>query len=60
MYARRPDREEGVVLHDIKEIIDKAEKRNVPWPELPEPRFSIDKESSNQTEADSYGQWPVS
>lgn len=50
MSANHPEREEGVLLHDIKEIIAEAEARRTPWPELPEPRFSIDKEPSSRAE----------
>lgn len=39
MSAKRPE-SEGVVLRSVAEIVEAAEEKNEPWPELDEPRFT--------------------
>jgi len=39
MSAKCPESTEGVVLKSIDEVVDAAEEKNGPWPELDEPSF---------------------
>jgi hypothetical protein len=56
MSVSRPHREEGVVLVDIAEVVEQAQEKNGPWPEIDEPSFSsIPPERSNLAERVTLG-----
>lgn len=51
MSANHPESKEGVVLRDVVEVVEAAEEKNGPWPELDEPRLESVPERSAVVES---------